>query len=328
MRRALLKKTKVKPGRDIKVVQTPQAPRYAHLWAYLRKHPNARVCVVQELCGLGDQIMILPSLRQIKETFPNCHLALAYYRKGKGKSGDIYYQATQHCPWVDEHVDISKLSESAFDYVGWANKNIMDVEVKGYKGRIDWFRERLGIPHLNNPTPLYHETAEEAQWAAQVRAQYKGPVVALHVDSEEIRRSWPPEKYIALVELAAQEQPETTFWVFDFNQRVKNWQEHKNVVNYSNTTVRQMASLIKVANVYVGPDSGPMHVAAAVGTKSVIIFGPIPHQARVQHYPTHVPIQSLHLECCPCWYRTCPFDLKCMKDIRVDDIFNQYTRLL
>jgi len=326
MRRALLKKQKVRKGRDIKAVSVPK--RTPHLWAYLRKHPEGRICVVQELCGLGDQIMILPSLRQIKETFPNCHLALAYYRKGKGKSGDIYYDIVRHCPWIDEHVNISQLTESRYDYVGNANKNIMNVEVHGTQGRIDWFKQRLGIPYLQHPVPCYHEVAAEATWAGAVRAGHAGPVVALHVDSEEHRRSWPPEKYIELVQMAAEKQQQTIFWVFDFNQRIKTWKDHPNVVNYSKTTVRQMASLIRQANVYVGPDSGPMHVAAAVGAKSVIIFGPIPHQARTQHYPTHVPIQSLHLDCCPCWYRVCPFGLKCLKDIRVDDIFNQYTRLL
>lgn len=327
-RKVLLKKRTAKP-RKIQPLRQSPVPNYPNLWHYLKAHSEARVCYAQELCGLGDQIMILPTLREIKRQFPNCHLTLAYYRKGKGQAGDIYFQIAQHCAWVDEHLDIDQLRDSDFDYVVRAGSKFMDREVGGLKGRIDFFKEAAGLPHLENPIPVYHEAPEELRWAQTVKAGYSGrKIVALHVDSEEIRRSWPPEKYIELVQMAAADQPDTLFWVFDFNKRVKDWSAHNNVVDYSITSVREMASLIKQADVYVGPDSGPMHVAAAVGTKAVIIFGPIPHQARTEHYPTHVPIQSLHLDCCPCWYKHCPFELQCLKDIRVNDIFNQYTELL
>lgn len=85
------------------------------------------------------------------------------------------------------------------------------------------------------------------------------------------------------------------------------------------TPLPELVAVIAAADMYVGPVSGPMHVAAAVGTPSVAIIGGFEHpvntrQAGNVEFYTAVP-------CAPCWLREpCPHDLKCLKAITVDRV--------
>jgi len=84
------------------------------------------------------------------------------------------------------------------------------------------------------------------------------------------------------------------------------------IYDASKTTVREMAALIQQCDLFVGPDSGPMHLAGALGVPSVVVFGAIPPQARINHYPTHKAVVLEGLRCLGCWYEQCPIKYRCM----------------
>jgi 3-deoxy-D-manno-octulosonic-acid transferase/heptosyltransferase-1 len=82
------------------------------------------------------------------------------------------------------------------------------------------------------------------------------------------------------------------------------------------TTLKELAHLYRRASVVVTPDSGPMHIAAAVGTPVVALFG-ASEPARTGPYGgIHTVIRS-HLPCSPCFRKTCE-TRQCMKDITVE----------
>jgi lipopolysaccharide heptosyltransferase II len=73
------------------------------------------------------------------------------------------------------------------------------------------------------------------------------------------------------------------------------------------TSIHQTAVVIEGCDLFVGNDSGPMHVAAAMNTPVVAIFGPSNHQAWGPYTPSgeksiHT-IVSRDLPCQPCFYR-------------------------
>jgi ADP-heptose:LPS heptosyltransferase len=68
-------------------------------------------------------------------------------------------------------------------------------------------------------------------------------------------------------------------------------------------------------------DSGSMHIANAVGTPVVALFGPTDPRRTA---PTGAPATVLrhHLPCSPCFRPTCPYaDHPCMRLIEVDDVY-------
>ena len=68
-----------------------------------------------------------------------------------------------------------------------------------------------------------------------------------------------------------------------------------------NRSLRQVAALIERCNLYLGNDTGPMHIAAAVSTPVVAIFGSTNHHRSGPYGDEHIVVQSdLNLGCNPC----------------------------
>ena len=77
-----------------------------------------------------------------------------------------------------------------------------------------------------------------------------------------------------------------------------------------------MAGLIWASDLFIGPDSGPMHIAGALKKKSVVVFGSIPPEARINYYPSHSSVRMDELSCIGCWYKQCPYNKKCMRELK------------
>lgn len=85
------------------------------------------------------------------------------------------------------------------------------------------------------------------------------------------------------------------------------------------TDLLTLAALLQQATVMVTTDTGPMHIAAAVGTPTVALFGPTAPWRTGPYGEGHRVIQA-HKECRPCFKRHCPMAESCMAAIRVDEV--------
>jgi len=85
------------------------------------------------------------------------------------------------------------------------------------------------------------------------------------------------------------------------------------------TDLRQLAALLERCDVLVTNDSGPMHIASAVGTPVVAIFGST-DPAVTSPAGEHV-IVSKRLPCAPCLRRTCDKAYACMDAIAPRDVY-------
>jgi ADP-heptose:LPS heptosyltransferase len=85
------------------------------------------------------------------------------------------------------------------------------------------------------------------------------------------------------------------------------------------TTVRQLAAVIRRTTVFVSVDSGPAHVAAAVGTPVVVLWGPgILEQTRPMSSRSPVKVVRYPVPCAPC-YGT-PLMKSCRQNICMQSI--------
>lgn len=84
------------------------------------------------------------------------------------------------------------------------------------------------------------------------------------------------------------------------------------------TTIRELMALLSLSRCVVSNDSGPMHMAAALGTPLVAIFGSTSPQ-RTGPFGLGLVIKK-DISCSPCYKRTCPRNAECMTLITVEDV--------
>ncbi len=88
-----------------------------------------------------------------------------------------------------------------------------------------------------------------------------------------------------------------------------------------NIPIRQFAALVEACNLFITNDTGPMHIAAAMHTPTVALFGPGNHIQFRPLEPIHATLRH-HVPCNPCKQFTdkCK-DNVCMKLITVDEVW-------
>lgn len=136
---------------------------------------------------------------------------------------------------------------------------------------------------------------------------------------------WPAEKWAALADLlfargmvmvfggSALDQP----YIASIARKMKT----RAVVAAGRLSLPQSVALIQRASLYVGLDSGPMHMASLSGIPVVALFGPT-HPGRVgPHGVEHVIVRAEHLDCLECRKRSCDH-LSCMEGISVQMVYD------
>lgn len=93
------------------------------------------------------------------------------------------------------------------------------------------------------------------------------------------------------------------------------------------TTLREAYGVLARARIAVGPDSGPMHLAAAAGTPVVSLWGATT-PARSAPLGSEDLVLVGRVTCAPCYRRTCPIDRQCMRAITPARVLAQIDRVI
>jgi heptosyltransferase-2 len=102
---------------------------------------------------------------------------------------------------------------------------------------------------------------------------------------------------------------------------------HTPTVVAGETSLRQLLALMAQCRLMVTNDSGPMHLAAALGIPLVAIFGSTDERA-TGPVGARIRIVSRRAECSPCGLRQCPIDFRCMRGISVEEVFKATLELV
>jgi heptosyltransferase-2 len=92
------------------------------------------------------------------------------------------------------------------------------------------------------------------------------------------------------------------------------------------TTIRSLMALIQQCALLLTNDSGPMHMASALGTKLLALFGST-SDVKTGPFGNNKIIHK-HVECSPCYKRVCPIDFRCMTKISVEEVYREIHKLL
>ena len=137
-------------------------------------------------------------------------------------------------------------------------------------------------------------------------------------------KCWSPARYAAVADRFVDEFGADVILFgasgeIEVAQRIAAGMRHTPINLVGRTSIGELPSLLSTCQLFIGNDSGAMHVAGAVGVRVVGIFGssdpggtsPFASQFRLVRNP---------VDCSPCFLRKCPIDHRCMTGISVDDV--------
>ncbi|MBN1492522.1 MAG: lipopolysaccharide heptosyltransferase II [Candidatus Omnitrophica bacterium] len=325
--------------------------------------------------ALGDLVLIVPSLRAIREKYPHAHISLLV----DGKLAPLLEQ----CPYINEVLTCRrdkgkgyykrfislamKLRRAAFDIsIDFQNNKwthvlayLADIRRRfGYKRGM--FGELLtnGIPlGKENILPVQHQlqvlnlmgirsieerlelwsSDEDAAGIERMLSQsWTEPNQALvgfvlNASLHWRTKRWPLSLFVELAERLQSELKVRVVLIGDASNKRYAEQfllqtETDTVDLVGKTSIREMIALISRLDCLVSGDTAPIHVASAVNTKTVALFGPTDPRRHVPPGGECVVIKR-NLSCMPCYKRTCRH-INCMKQITVEEVFQAVQRCL
>lgn len=156
------------------------------------------------------------------------------------------------------------------------------------------------------------------------------PFAAVHPCGYTPQKRWPADAFACLVRMLREKHGIGTVLVGGRGDRsaaesieARAKQHHDDVLSCAGQLgLSGTAALIRRADVFIGPDSGLAHLAVALGTRTVVLFGPSDHRKWGTEQPRHAIVRK-EMPCAPCsifgYHKPCR-DRGCMTGITPEDV--------
>jgi heptosyltransferase-2 len=187
-----------------------------------------------------------------------------------------------------------------------------------------------------NPEPLPPQLFVTPDEIEAVKKKFgldkiSNPIFGLNPGAEYgAAKRWPVEKFIAAA-MEIQQRTDCVWILFggkgdlQLCERIESETQNSKFKTQNccgKTSLRELMSLLKLCRVLLTNDTGPMHVAAALGTPVVVPFGSTSSEltAPISSNELHHQILKSDAPCSPCFLRECPIDFRCMTGISVERV--------
>jgi ADP-heptose:LPS heptosyltransferase len=282
---------------------------------------------VMRIGGIGDVLMSTPALRLLKQIRPE--IRIVFYPR------EPFVEAVRGLPFVDEvrpHVEFPRpsalWSSGAKDRVGYKDValgyRLRAVELL-YEGsyrprrhiaRI--FGDQLGLEVSDvRPSCAFDETKIREYQQSWSHLPRPWIVVNRRASAHTPNKEWPEAYWDRLIARLLDRY--TVIEIGEGNPQ-GDVARHEHYVDLTGTlALDRFLAVVAAADVHVGPVSGPVHVAAAAGKPSVVIYGGYEHPD-CSSYPGNLNLYT-PLPCAPCWLRgPCPYDRLCLSRISSEQV--------
>jgi heptosyltransferase-2 len=191
--------------------------------------------------------------------------------------------------------------------------------------RVGWIESRGEIAPIRLQIP---ESAREAAEGSLRHAGAKDGVWRCAIApgaSYGAAKCWPPERFASLADRLISECGADVILFGtpgekEIASRICAAMKCRAISLVGQTPMRDLAAFFSACSIFVGNDSGAMHVAAAAGLPVVGIFGSTDPEGTAPVTPQFTLIREA-VSCSPCFLRSCPVDHRCMTRIDVDSVF-------
>ena len=287
---------------------------------------------------IGDAVLSTAVIQPLRQRFPDAHItflvgpraAALFTTEPQINAVHIYDNRGEHAGWKGRLRLIETLLREKFDIV----VNLRDSLVARFIGAEHWGMGRSGgnrhavtrylevlqrhgvdttdaHPHLQLTEK---ELAEARRFLvgepSRSRFTLEEPPqsrlrIGIHPGGNWIYKLWDAQKYAQLATTLSKKLGASLFLFADPDERELQAQlggtMHPLPILVKTKELRHLAAFIAECDVYIGNDTGPMHIAAAVDTPVVALFGSTNHHRSGPYGEKHTVVQSgLQLGCNPC----------------------------
>lgn len=247
---------------------------------------------------------------------------LTAFSKAKVKAGFACF------PWNYN----SDIKEKVEGHPGWYNnyKILKKLKIEVEK------RDYVGLVHLPFPKDISRELPGQGDF----NYEKKFAVISPGTSARRKIKAWEDRKFGNLIIALKNRYDLNSVLVggkedWETNNNITNIMKEKGHNNAGNFLLnlageiglRKLCYLLKKASLFVGIDSGVMHLASSFNIPVVGIFGPTdPFYVGPQN-EKHIVVQKEGMECIPCYLKGCP-EIACMKNLEVSQVLNACEQLL
>lgn len=197
--------------------------------------------------------------------------------------------------------------------------------------------QQAGISPDGTALELWPSEADDrrvTQWLAEAGIAVAKPLVGLHPGASPrwATKRWDLARWAVLCDRLAQKgaQVVVTGSSTDraLGEALRGLARTAPLLMIGRTSLMELAALIRRCRVFVTIDSAPLHIASAVGTPAVALFGPTDP---ARHVPpsSAITVLSKKVFCSPCYSPRCrTVTHACMRRITVDEVFDAIESLL
>ncbi|OGH98453.1 MAG: lipopolysaccharide heptosyltransferase II [Candidatus Melainabacteria bacterium GWF2_32_7] len=159
------------------------------------------------------------------------------------------------------------------------------------------------------------------------------PKILIHATSGNPKKEWQPEKFAEVIKYLINQKGAQIFYTGtekddQMYEKIHASIEHKLIIEPVNLcgklSIQDSMALISRMNFVVGVDSGTLHIAAAMNTPVIGIYGPMNPEKWKAWGDIHTALYS-NIPCVPCDLRSkkCPEDNACLKNITPDMVIQK-----
>jgi len=176
--------------------------------------------------------------------------------------------------------------------------------------------------------PKLHIPAEDSEPVESFFGRFpkplRRPVIAIHpgTSRKTSYKRWMPIRYSRLADRLIDELGSSVIFTWgpqelDLVEEIRRGMEKESILGPRTESLTQLAEVFRRCDVYIGGDTGPMHVASFMGIPVVVIYGPTDPVVNEPFGP-HKKVMN-EVGCNPCRKRSCN-ELTCLKTVTVDAV--------
>ena len=159
--------------------------------------------------------------------------------------------------------------------------------------------------------------------------------IALQPGARWANKRWPAEKFSALASMLATRFPEIRFVILGgkdespLGETISRALPSRCLNLCGATSLPEMVEWLRLASLLVTNDTGPMHVAAALGLPLVALFGPT-EPRRTGPYGQLQNVLRIELPCSPCLKADCHYEKReeCLRALPAETVFQKVEQML